>query len=90
MVFRHGSKGTSFNQQSLLLNDEQKQIFLNEINMDDKGLLEKAFLNHARVGHFSGGDSGLNPFAILSVHLYIQRGSPSMLDAFEQTNTLFE
>ena len=78
MKFQRGSKGTSF-QASLVPNEYHKQKLISQLRKPDEEILELAFRNHCEKLVFNG-DSGLCPYMILSLHCYIDRISPLLLD----------
>ena len=79
LIFQHASKGSAFNHIKLITNADGKDALLTELKKPDKELLELAFSNHTRVLRFNG-DSGLCPHMIMSVHIYIDRISPTIED----------
>ena len=81
MKFQRGSKGTSF-QASLVTNDYHKKKLISHLQKPDQEILELAFRNHCEKLVFNG-DSGLCPYMILSLHCYIDRISPLLLDEID-------
>ena len=83
MKYQHASKNCSFNSHFLITCDEAKTALLKELNKPDKQLLEISFNRHCQVLHFDG-NSGLNPYAILTVNTWIDRMSPTLADLSEE------
>ena len=79
MKYQHASKNCSFNTNFLVINPESKEKLLKEVDKTDKELLEIAFNRHCQVLRYDG-DSGLCPFAILTVNCWIDRMSPTLAD----------
>ena len=80
MVFQHGSKSCHFNKTNLISCEEAKTALLNELNKPDKDLLKEAFQRHCQVLKFKNQNSGLCPFSILTVNIWIDRISPTFFD----------
>ena len=76
MVYQHASQTASFNKLFVIMDDIQKDKLVEECNLPNKELLNLAFARHCDAMNFHG-DSGLTPHMILSLHVYIQRISPS-------------
>ena len=60
----------------LITSDDLKEQVIEECNLPDKELLNNAFAKHCATMNFMG-DSGLTPHMILSLHILIQRISPT-------------
>lgn len=84
--FQHSSKSCSFNKTFLIVDDEAKSTLLGEMDRPDKSHLESAFNKHCQVLHFKE-NSGLCPFAILSVNVYIDRISPTIAASDSDTDS---
>ena len=76
LVYQHASQNTNFNEIFLITSDGKKQELIDEVNFEDKVLLQRAFAKHCTRLHFNG-DSGLIPYRILALNVYIQRISPT-------------
>ena len=77
LIYQHASHHTSFNEIFLITGDDKKTQLLEELDVDDAVLFQRAFATHCAKLHFNG-DSGLNPHRILSLHVYITRISPTL------------
>ena len=75
--YHHGSKHSSFNEQTLIQDDEQKDQLLKEIDRPEAELLQRAFAKHCKTLHWKG-DSGKAPHMILSVNVWLDRVSPTL------------
>ena len=61
----------------MITSDDAKTALLDELNKPDKELLTMAFRRHCEVLHFKNQNSGLCPFSILAVNIWIDRISPT-------------
>ena len=75
-VYQHASQNTNFNETFLVTGDDQKNKLINENDAPDAVLLQRAFAKHCNQLHYNG-DSGLTPYKILALHVYITRLSPT-------------
>ena len=80
MVFQHASKNCNFNKKFLITSEDAKSALLSELNQPDKDLLMLAFQRHCEVLRFKNQNSGLCPFCILTVNIWIDRISPTHFD----------
>ena len=80
MVFQHASKNCNFNKTNLITSEGAKDAVLSELNLPDKDLLMLAFQRHCHVLRFKNQNSGLCPFVILSVNIWIDRISPTFFN----------
>ena len=76
MVYQHASKYQYFNDIHVITGDEIKEKLIAETDFPDSVLFQKAFARHCSTLHFNG-DSGLTPYKILALNVYIQRISPT-------------
>ena len=80
LVYQHASMYQHFNDTFVISNDSSKEKLLAEIDAPDQVLFQKAFAKHCASLHFNNGDSGLTPYKILALNVYIQRLSPTFYD----------
>lgn len=64
LVYQRGSRHGHFNSNFLVMSDNLKEKLVEECDLPDKELLQKAFSRHCTAMHFLG-DSGLTPHMIL-------------------------
>jgi hypothetical protein len=83
LKYQRPSISSGFNKQKNVYNDKQKDLLLKELDIDDTEWMINCFNNHCKMmstGREYISTSGLSPVCILSVHLYIQRFSPTFLE----------
>ena len=75
-VYQHASSNANFNSPFLIITDDHKKAVIEQCSLPDKEILQMAFAKHCEAMKFRG-DSGLQPHMILSLHIRIQRISPT-------------
>ena len=89
LKYQRPSRSSGFNKQKNVYNDKQKELLLQELDMDDTEWMRNSFQRHCvmmSTGRDHISTSGLSPVCILSIHMYIQRFSPTFFDESD-TNT---
>ena len=79
LVYQHASMYQHFNETFVITTDSSKKKLLAETDFPDNVLFQKAFAKHCSSLHYIG-NSGLTPYKILALNVYIQRLSPTFYD----------
>ncbi len=76
--FQFAQRNCAFNKTILITDDKIKEKLNQELDVPDSLHMQTAFANHSKTLRWNNG-SGLQPQMILSVHVWIERLSPTLM-----------